>query len=123
MCCFFYSEIVVRKLKSDWNRAGTTSLLVKWERPYGHIAGYNVYYKAFEVASLTVSNTTLNKFALNENSTRVQIFGLETFTRYNITVTPIGREGLRVISSYTLAGKYIVSRLCLYKPYIGRGGM
>ena len=110
----------MRKLKSEWNRAGPTSLHVKWERPYGHITGYKVSYKAIEVASVAVSNTTLYELALNESSTSVQIQGLETFTRYNITVTPIGRAGLRMKSSYTFAGKYILHNTLLRVTFVNK---
>mgnify|MGYP001796144125 CR=1 FL=1 len=103
----------MKKLKSEWNRAGPTSLHVKWERPYGHILGYKVSYKAIEIASVAVSNTTLFELALNESSTSVHLAGLKTFTRYNITVTPIGRRGLRMISNYALAGNFIMSSFCL----------
>ena len=85
----------------------SNSVVIIWERPDAPYIGYKVTYKAIEVASVPVFNTTLHELVLNKSdSIRIQITDLESFTTYNITVTPIGRGGLQMTSRVILASKF-----------------
>ena len=88
------------------NNVGTTSLIIKWKKPRDqNPSSYHVTYKAIKVAAVPVSNATLHEVVLNGSSTMIHITGLESYTTYNITVTPIGRSGVRMKSTYVFAGR------------------
>ena len=63
-------------------------------------------HKAIEEADFPVYNATLHGVVLNGSSTMIQIAGLESYTTYNITVTPIARSGVRMKSKYIYAGMF-----------------
>ena len=90
------------------NNISTTSLVIQWERPRELLSGCKVSYKAIEIAAVPVSNATLHEVVLNGSSTMIQITGLESYTTYNITVTPIGRSAVRMKSKYIYAGMFQV---------------
>ena len=91
---------------SERNNVSTSTVLIKWERPRELLSGYKVSYKAIEIAAVPVSNATLHEVVLNGSSTTIQITGLESYTTYNITVTPIARSGVRMKSKYIHAGMF-----------------
>ena len=93
---------------SERNNVSTSTVLIKWERPRELLSGYKVSYKAIEIAAVPVSNATLHEVVLDDSSTTIQITDLESYTTYNITVTPIARSGVRMKSKYIHAGMFRV---------------
>ena len=88
------------------NNVNTTSLIIKWKKPRDqNPSSYHVTYEAIKVAAVPVSNATLHEVVLNGSSTMIQITGLESYTTYNVNVTPIGRSGVRMKSTYIFAGR------------------
>ena len=96
--------MAVKNLQSERSNVSATALLVKWQRPLVPILGYYVSYKAIKVPSVPLSNATLYELSLNDSSTMVQITGLESFTTYNITVTPIAGGNIGMKSRSIVAG-------------------
>ena len=78
----------------------------------GLVIEYVVTYRAAKVAEIPVYSRTLHTVELDARSTSIQITELESYTTYNITVTPIASDGRRMKSAFICAGKFLHQRQC-----------
>lgn len=98
-------EIAVTDLATVKDNVSATSLLIQWEVPREHNPSfYVVFYQAIKIASVAVTKAMLHSFLLNGKSTMTQITGLESYTTYNVTVTPISTGGVCMKSKTIFAG-------------------
>ena len=79
----------MRNLQSKSDKTSATSLAISWESPTEKPNGYNVTYTVLKVAGVPVMDKKPSAIMLNSSATVIEITALESFTTYQVSVTPI----------------------------------